>query len=132
VSMRKSTAYRLAAGLAIAGTAALVWLSLGVGIIGADGDRANLMYFGVIAVGVIGAVVARLRPDAMADALFTMALAQTLVLMIALVAGMGRPWSPPLELILLNGMFVALFVASGLLFEHAARPNPSTSVAPSR
>lgn len=117
----ETTAYRLAAAIALGATFILVWLSLGVGIIGADGDRANLMYFGVLAVGIIGSVIARFHPGGMARALIAMALAQTLILVIALVAGLGRPWSGPLELLLLNGFFVALFLGSAWLFRQAAR-----------
>ena len=69
------TDYRSAIGVALAAACILVWLSLGVGIIGKDGDPANLMYFGVLAVGIIGAIVARFRPQGMARALFAMALA---------------------------------------------------------
>jgi hypothetical protein len=47
--------YRSAIGVALAAAFILVWLSLGVGIIGKDGDPANLMYFGVLAVGIVGA-----------------------------------------------------------------------------
>ena len=47
----KKNTYRAAFGIAFAGSAALVWLSLGIGIIGRDGDPANFMYFGVIAAG---------------------------------------------------------------------------------
>ncbi|MDQ3805414.1 MAG: hypothetical protein M3416_16485 [Acidobacteriota bacterium] len=107
-----NTAYRCAASVALAAALILVWLGLGVGIIGRDGDPANLMYFGVLAVGVIGALVARLRPRGMARALFTTALAQASVAVVALVAGLGYPWSGRLELSLLNGFFVALFVGS--------------------
>jgi hypothetical protein len=114
------TTYRLAVGVAVAGAFMLVWLSLGVGIIGRDGDRANAMYFGVIAVGIIGALIARFRPGGMARTLYAMALAQTVVAMIALIAGLGRPWSGALELTALNGFFVALFVGSGWLFGRAA------------
>lgn len=77
------TAYRLAAGVAVAAALLLAWLSLGVGIIGRDGDPANRMYFGVIAVGIIGALIARFRPEGMARALFVTALAQTAVALIA-------------------------------------------------
>ncbi|WP_049871240.1 hypothetical protein [Ramlibacter tataouinensis] len=99
----------------------LVWLSLGVGIIGADGDPANLMYFGVLAVGIIGAAIARGQPRGMAQTLFAMALAQALVTAIALIAGLGLPWSPPAEILALNGFFIALFVGSAWLFRRAAR-----------
>lgn len=107
--------------MALVAAGLLVWLSLGVGIIGRDGDPANLMYFGVLAVGLIGALVARLRPGGMARASFAMALAQAAVGAIALVAGLGLPYSGPAEIVLLNGFFVAMFAAAGGLFRRAAR-----------
>lgn len=119
--MTKGTAYRCAIGVALATACILVWLSLGVGIIGKDGDPANLMYFGVLAVGIVGALVARFRPHGMARALFAMALAQALVAAIALIAGLGLPFSGPAEIVLLNGFFVAMFAGSAWLFRRAAR-----------
>ena len=119
-----NTMYRFAVGVALAAAFILVWLSLGVGIIGRDGDPANLMYFGVLAVGIIGALIARFRPRGMARALFATALAQTSVLVIALIAGLGYPWSGPLELSALNGFFVALFIGSAWLFRRAAHERP--------
>ena len=50
-------AFRFANGLAVTAACLLIWLSLGVGIIGKDDDPANMMYFGVIAVGIIGAII---------------------------------------------------------------------------
>src|ERR687893_678489 len=47
----------------------LVWMNLAVGVIGSEDDPLNLMYGGVLAVGIIGAVVARFQPDAMARAM---------------------------------------------------------------
>lgn len=116
--------YGAAVGVAVAAACLLVWLSLGVGIIGRDGDPANRMYFGVLAVGIIGALLARFRPVGMARALFATALAQTLVAVIALGARWGYPWSGPLELVALNGFFVALFGASAWLFRRAASGRP--------
>lgn len=113
--------YRTAVAVALVAALLLAWLSLGVGIIGADGDPSNAMYAGVLAVGILGAVLARFRPLGMARALVATALAQATVAAIALIAGLGLPWSPPLELVLLNGFFVALFAGSAMLFRHAAR-----------
>lgn len=119
--------YPLAMVLALAAALLLAWLSLGVGIIGADGDPANRMYFGVLALGLAGALASRFRPRGMAWALLAMALAQALVGAYALVAGLGRPWSGPLELILLNGFFVALFLAAARLFRRAAQAQNKAS-----
>jgi len=98
----------------LAAACILVWLSLGVGIIGKDGDPANLMYFGVLAVGIVGALISRFRPLGMARALFAMALAQALVATIALIARLGLPYSGPAEIVLLNGCFVTMFAGIGV------------------
>jgi hypothetical protein len=113
--------YRFAIGVALAAAFILIWLSLGVGIIGKDGDPANLMYFGVLAVEIIGAIIARLQPHGMARALFATAFAQALVAVIALITGLGLPWSGPAEILGLNGFFIALFAGSAWLFRRAAR-----------
>jgi hypothetical protein len=118
--------YRTAIGVALAAAFILVWLSLGVGIIGRDGDPANLVYFGVLAIGIVGALIARFRPGGMARVLFAMALAQAAIGVVAVIFGLGYPWSGPLELTVLNGFFVALFVGSGWLFRRAALTRPGT------
>ena len=117
--------YRAAAGMALAAALLLIWLNLAVGLIGTEGDRANLMYVGVLAVGIMGAAIARFQPHGMARALFATALAQALVAVIALILELGFPESGPLEIVALNGFFVALFVGSAVLFRHAAREHPT-------
>lgn len=120
-----NTAYRSAVGVALAAAFILVWVNGAVGIIGSEDNDANLMYYGVLAVGIIGALIARFQPRGMARALFATALAQALVAVIALIAGMGYPWSGPLEILVLNGFFVALFVGSAWLFRRAAAERPT-------
>ena len=117
-------AHRAAVGLALGSALLLGWVNAAVGIIGSEDNEANLMYVGVFAVGVTGAIIARFKPEGMARALFATALAQTLVAVIALVGRMGTPFSGPLEIVAINGFFVALFVGSGLLFRKAARSRP--------
>ncbi len=116
-----SIAHRVAVGVALAAALLLVWVNLSVGLIGSEDELANLMYVGVVAVGIIGAIIARFRPHGMARALFATALAQTLVAVIALIAGMHQyPGSSVSEILNLNGFFVALFVLSALLFRRAS------------
>jgi hypothetical protein len=127
-------AYRSAVGIALAAAFILVWLNLAVGVLGTEDDLANLMYFGVLAVGIIGAVIARFEPHGMARALFATALAQAFVAVIALIFELGFPESGPLEILALNGFFGALFVGSALLFRSAAREHRPAGArrAPSR
>lgn len=116
-----SIAYRAAVCVAIAATLLLAWLNLAVGVIGTEDDPANSMYVGVLVVGIVGSVIARLRPSGMSRAMFTTAFAQSLVAAISLIFGLGSPGSLPAEILALNGFFVVLFVSSALLFRHAGR-----------
>src|SRR5688572_26940497 len=83
--MTGNTAYRAAIGTAVAAAFILVWMNLAVGIIGNEDNPANLMFGAVLAVGIIGSVIARFQPHGMARALVAMALAQALVAVIALI-----------------------------------------------
>ena len=117
--------YLAALGVALAASFFLVWLGAGVGIIGADGDPANLMYLGVLVVGVIGAFGARFQPRGMARAMLAAALAQGGVAAVALGARLGYPFSDPLELLGLHGIFIVLFIGSAWLFQRAGGKHPS-------
>jgi hypothetical protein len=124
-----STAYRAAFGLAVFTSLVLIWLSLGVGIIGADGDRTNLLYGAVLLVGIAGAFIVRLRAAGMARTLVAMAVTQAAIAVMAVLAGWGMPWSPPLEVLTLNAFFVALFLGAASLFRRGAhgRREPASS-----
>jgi hypothetical protein len=129
--MTGNSMYRAAVGIAVVAACILVWMNLAVGIIGAEDNPANLMYGGVLAVGVIGAVIARFRPDGMARALFATALAQALVAVIALIAGLGAPGANwPSALVVLTGFFAALWLLSAWLFRRAAWEQTSAGAAP--
>ena len=120
--MTKDTTYRRAVALAIGTALFLLWGMGGLGIIGADGDRADLMFLGVLAVGIGGAIVARFRPDGMARAMLVTAAATVLVGVIALMLGKHEAeYSSVREILGLTGMFATLFAASGWLFRSAAR-----------
>ena len=75
------------------------------------------MYGGVPAVGIIGAIIARFQPDGMAHALFATALAQMLVAVIALIAGLGSTG----DIVMLTGFFATLWLIAAWLFRKAAR-----------
>lgn len=112
--------YRCALGLALAAALFLIWANLAVGLIGSESEPANLMYIGVLAVGIIGVLIARLQPRGMALALFATALAQALVAGIALLARMDQyPGSSVVEILGVNGGFIVLWIGSALLFQRA-------------
>jgi peptidoglycan/LPS O-acetylase OafA/YrhL len=122
VARKYNGAYRIAVGVAVLTAVLLVWINAAVGIIG-DGP-VNLMYFGVLAVGLIGALVARFRPRRMSRALFAMAVAQMLVPVIALVAFNPTPSFSPgvLKVFTLNAVFAILFVGICFALSTPKRP----------
>ena len=112
------SAYRAAVAVAVGAAFLLIWVNGAVGIIGSENNDANLMFFGVLAVGVFGALIARFRPHGMARALLATAIAQTSVAAIALVAGFG---SEARDILGLTAFFVILWVGSAWLFQKATR-----------
>ena len=65
--METSTAKRLAIGATFATAILLMWVIGAVGLIGAEGNPADRMYAGVIAIAGVGALITRLRPAGMAS-----------------------------------------------------------------
>ena len=116
-------AYRAAAALAILGAFLLVWINLAVGVIGDEGNRANLMYAGLLAILVGGAAVSRLAARNMARTMLAVAGAQVAVGVMALAtrAGLGDP-SWPWDVIGVSAMFTGLWLASAWLFGRAVQP----------
>lgn len=116
--MAGTRVYRAAVGVAVVAAFILVWINLAVGIIGTEENPANLMFGGVLATGIAGALIARFRPRGMARALVATALVQASVAVIALFAGWG------MEAVILPMFFVALWLTSAWLFRQAARSKP--------
>ena len=118
----ENTNYKAAVALALATAFILFWVIGAVGVLGADGDPADLMYIGVFAVGIVGAIIARFQPRGMARAMRATAVAQMLVAMVALILGQQHlPYMSVFEILSLNGFFAALFLGSARLFRKAAR-----------
>lgn len=129
-SKSANIAYRFATGMALASAFFLIWSNGAVGLIGSENNEINMLFFGVIAVGIIGAALSRFQPDKMALTLFTMAFAQLLISIIALIVGAHQyPGSSVYEVLAVNGFFITLFVVSGLLFRYAADKQPPSNAA---
>lgn len=121
ITTHPSATYRLALALA-AGTGLFLFLAAGaLGIIG-DGGREDRMYAGVLAVLVLGSLVARLRAREMT---FVMAATAASTVVCAVIA-FANGWhdlegaSVP-EILGLTAMFAALFGLAGWLFWRSAQ-----------
>jgi len=120
VSRSANLAYRVAAGLAVLAALALIWINGAVGIIGNEDNPANLLYGAVLATGLVGAFLARLKPRGMSYALMATAIVQAFVPVAAFI--IWRPDMSPgvVQVFMLNALFVLVFAVSGLLFRRAA------------
>ena len=107
-----AVAHKAAVGIAVAAGLFLVWVNLAVGMIGDEGNPANLMYIFVLFVALVGASLARFEPREASIAMFATAGAQVVVAAIALGFGLG-PTLPA------DAFFVAAWIASALLFRQA-------------
>jgi hypothetical protein len=119
----RSGVYRGAMAVALLTAFLLIWVNLAVGFIGDEGNPANLMFAGVLAIGLIGAIAARFRAAGMARAMAATAFAQALVAAIALVAGGlgGNEAHWPAELLIPSAVFTGLWLAAAWLFGKAAQ-----------
>lgn len=114
--------YRFAFGVGLAGIFLLGWVSGAVGIIGSENNPANLMYWAVPIVGLIGSLVSRFKPLGMARTLFAAAIVQLLVPVAALINSPDVSWGDAgvIGVFIFNSIFAALFAGSGLLFHRAS------------
>jgi hypothetical protein len=110
-----SSSYKAGVGVALVAGFALGWSTM---VQTADsGHPERLWYLSVLVVGLIGASFARLHARGLALTLFAMA--ATLAL-ITVILPSGAPPDMALRMAIGHGVFVALFIASGLMFRHAS------------
>ena len=113
--MSRDVRYRAGAGVAVATGVLTAWANLAVGMVGNEGNAFNLLFAGVLAVAVAGAVFARLRADGMARAMLATAIAQALVVAAAFVVGGDMRGA------VFSALFVAPWLLSSALFRRASQ-----------
>lgn len=112
VRRSRNYAYRAGAGFALAATFLTIWVNGAVGMIGSEGNPYNLLFGGVPAIALVGAIVARFGPAGMARAMAAAAIAQ-------LAVGAGGLSADPLGAIL-SMAFAGPWLIAALLFRNAA------------
>jgi hypothetical protein len=112
--LSRSWAYRAGFGVAVLGGFLTVWSNLAVGIVGNEDNPFNVWFFLLLAVGLLGALVARGRAIGMAMMMGIMAAAQVALFSLAWATEAAEQVSPAL-------FFVPFWLASALLFCWTAR-----------
>ena len=117
---KKHQTYKYAIGVAILAALLLFWVTGAVGIIGSEDNDANLMYHGILGIGLIGAVISRFRPEGMALAMTVTAGAQFIVFVVAWAAGWA--FTGPITV-----FFMVLWLRSEWLFRQVEADHASAN-----
>jgi hypothetical protein len=133
--MSTNTPYRVGLATAVGTGFLLTWMNLAVGIIGSENNPANELFFGVVLIGFIGALLSMFKANGMAIAALVTAVAQFLVPILALI--IYQPEIPAGEgpgvvgVFILNTFFVGMWLVAARLFRNAARQvqQPPTTTA---
>jgi hypothetical protein len=120
-----SMAYRAAVAVALGAFFLMTWANLAVGIIGSEANPLNMMFFAVLAIGIIGAFIARFQPRGMARVMVVTGVAQILLALAALISGH--------VIVVLTGFFVGAWFLSAWLFRRGGSDGrPTDGVAAAR
>lgn len=117
VRVTRNWAHRAAVIAALAATFLTIWANGAVGMIGSEDNPYNLLFFGVIALALLGAVAARFRPAGMALAMAAAATAQVCVAAGGLSTDMRGA--------IFSAAFAGLWLLGAALFWSAAREQRS-------
>ena len=107
-------AYVVATGVAVVTGFLLTWINLAVGIIGNENNPANQIFFAVLLVALLGAVLSRLQPLRLARAMEVTAVAQLAAAVVTFLLAQAHVW-------VLTAVFAAMWLLSAQLFRKAAR-----------
>jgi asparagine N-glycosylation enzyme membrane subunit Stt3 len=114
--------YRAAMALALGTTLFMIWANLAVGLIGSGPHFGNLMYIGVVAVVLTGALRSKFNSEGMQRAIVYGVISLILLTVIALIARMDLyTGSSTAEILGVNGFFAALYALSALFFRKAGQ-----------
>jgi hypothetical protein len=117
-----SPAYRVGGALAVLVSFLLIWVNGAVGVIGNEGNPANLMFIGVILVALAGSALARFRAKGMARAMLVAFALNAAIAAAAPVFGWGADEPPgTIGLTMLIAGFAVMWGLSSALFAKAAR-----------
>ncbi|GHA27076.1 hypothetical protein GCM10007989_23630 [Devosia pacifica] len=113
VATSSNRIFRAAAALGLLTALVSIWATLAVGIIGDEGNPLNAVYPAVIAIAAAGVWVSRLEAKGMARAIGATAVAQALVTVFALPAGLAT--------FVINVILVTCWLLVAVLFRSTAR-----------
>jgi len=110
--MSANIAYRAGFALAVLTGFFITWSNLAVGIIGNENNPLNLIFFAILALGFVGALIARFQAVGMARTLTVVAIVQGATVLLGLYAD-------SLRVAVILSIFTAMWLFSAHLFRKA-------------
>ena len=124
VRTTRNNAYRAGVAAALAASFLLVWINAAVGMIGSEDNPLNLIFAGVLAIALLGAILARFRAEGMARAMMAAAIAQVLAGAVGTFTDVRGG--------ILSAIFAAPWLLSAALFGKAPRADSGEANSPHR
>ncbi|MEM7763855.1 MAG: hypothetical protein AAF290_07210 [Pseudomonadota bacterium] len=115
-------AQRFAWQVTLFGVFLMLWVSGAVGIIGSEDNPANLMFAALLATGVCGSAISRLRPKGLRITLALMAVAQIIIALVDWqwrLGAAGLAW--PRDVWTATTIFTIIWLVAAVLFDRAHR-----------
>jgi len=117
--------YRIAVGFTVFSALLLVWVNLAVGIVGSEDNPFNVLYFGVLFVGIIGSLFVRFQAKGMIYVLGVASLVIVGITIAAFIQGFHQaPQGSVYQLLGVNAFFIMLFLICAVTFYHASKNRP--------
>lgn len=114
--------YRIALSVGIFGAFLILRVNGAVGIIGSEDNPANLMYWVVLLIMLIGSLISRFKEHWMSLTFFSAAIVQILIPIFALFIWPATvSWGEAgiMGVFIFNSVFAGIFIISALFFQHA-------------
>lgn len=128
IGLSKDDAYRTGVLLALAATLLLVWSNAAVGFVGTGANAANVAYFAMLAVPIIGGFLVGFKARGMFITMVATAMVQALITVFAFVGGLVGEVEGNM-IITITTVFVLIWIASAMLFHRSAANEASAAVA---
>ena len=109
-----SLAYRVGSAMAVGTGFLTIWITLAVGIVGAEDNPQNILYFGIVGMAICVAVAALGDPRALARGMRATAVFQGLVCLVHVIDAIYPA-------VLIDGFFTMTWLTAGALFARAAK-----------
>ena len=114
-----SLAFRVGSAVAVATGFLTIWISLAVGIVGAEDNPQNIVYFGIVGMAICVAVAALGDPRSLARGMHATAAFQGLICLVHVIDGIYPA-------VMIDGFFTMTWITAGALFARAAKERAAT------